>query len=158
MNLSDQLIHELKLNYGVIQMQTDGLTREDSLLQLPFRGNCLNWVLGHIVESRAGMLTVAGIQPLWDNEVYSIYERDSEPIDNGDDALSMERILTDLGRAQEALLVRLPKLTSEEWGAVLDDGDRTVYQRLSFSSWHETYHTGQCEYLRQLAGKNDKVI
>ena len=157
MNLSDQLIHELKLNYGVIQMQTNGLTQEESLLQLPFRGNCLNWVLGHIVESRAGMLTVAGIQPLWKNEAYAVYARDSEPIEDGD-ALSMEQILTDFGRAQEALLARLPKLTIEEWEVVFEGSDLTVYQRLSFSSWHETYHTGQCEYLRQLAGKNDKVI
>jgi hypothetical protein len=29
---------------------------------------------------------------------------------------------------------------------------------LAFLNWHEAYHVGQLELLRQLAGKNDQVI
>ena len=43
-------------NYWVVTNQTKGLTHEDSLLQLPFRGNCLNWVLGHCLVSRESVL------------------------------------------------------------------------------------------------------
>ncbi len=35
---------------------------------------------------------------------------------------------------------------------------RSVGAWLHFLLWHETYHVGQMEYLRQLAGVNDKVI
>ena len=52
-----------EINYNVIKQQVDGLTHEDSLLQLPFRGNCLNWVLGHILVSRNRALTLIGDWP-----------------------------------------------------------------------------------------------
>jgi hypothetical protein len=42
------------------------------------------------------------------------------------------------------------------WEAPIDD--ETVAEKIAFSHWHETYHVGQLELLRQLAGKNDKVI
>jgi len=41
---------------------------------------------------------------------------------------------------------------------LIPDSDRTIAERLRFLMWHETYHVGQTEYLRQLAGKGDKVI
>jgi uncharacterized damage-inducible protein DinB len=42
----------------------------------------------------------------------------------------------------------------------IGSGERktTVGQRAFFLYFHETYHVGQTELFRQLAGKNDKVI
>ena len=37
-------------------------------------------------------------------------------------------------------------------------GETTLGERLVFLHWHETYHVGQLELLRQLAGTNDAVI
>jgi hypothetical protein len=34
----------------------------------------------------------------------------------------------------------------------------SIGERLTFANWYETYHVGQLEFLRQLAGKNDTVI
>jgi uncharacterized damage-inducible protein DinB len=34
----------------------------------------------------------------------------------------------------------------------------TTAEFLHFLLWHETYHAGQTELLRQLSGTNDKVI
>jgi hypothetical protein len=42
-------------NHEIIHKQIAGISQDESLLQLPFRGNCLNWVVGHIWVS-AGML------------------------------------------------------------------------------------------------------
>jgi len=44
-----KLAEMIGLNVNVITLQTKELTHADSLLQLPCRGNCLNWVLGHSV-------------------------------------------------------------------------------------------------------------
>ena len=159
MQLSNQLVRELELNYRVLMAQLDGLTHADSVLQLPFRGNCLNWVLGHIIVSRGRMLRLAGIEALWNDDDYTRYDRDSEPLTSGDEALPLERILTDLNASQERLIERIQNMQPEEFEAVPEDDDeRTVGRRLAFLSWHETYHTGQTEYLRQLTGVNDKVI
>jgi hypothetical protein len=64
--IAPELLAELfAINYRVIRRQVDGLTHEDSLLQLPFRGNCLNWVLGHIVATRNRALALLGEPPIW---------------------------------------------------------------------------------------------
>ena len=36
--------------------------------------------------------------------------------------------------------------------------DGTIGGMVSFLAMHETYHVGQLELLRHLAGKNDKII
>lgn len=54
------LIESLERNLYIIKVQTQGLTHADSLLQLPFRGNCLNWVVGHIAANRNTMLYFLG--------------------------------------------------------------------------------------------------
>jgi len=47
-------------NVEIIKMQTEGLTHQDSLLQLPFRGNCLNWVVGHLLTNRCNIIRLLG--------------------------------------------------------------------------------------------------
>jgi methionine salvage enolase-phosphatase E1 len=39
-----------------------------------------------------------------------------------------------------------------------EETQSTILERLQSLVWHETYHIGQLEPLRQLAGKNDKII
>jgi uncharacterized damage-inducible protein DinB len=152
----DIIIRYFKLNYQVLQMQVKGLTHEDSLLTPPFRANCLNWVLGHIVAYRGQSLTLLGAEPVWDDEQAAAYNRESEPL-AASDALSLEQIMADLEVTQERLLAALTGLSAEELEREVD-GDRTVAHRLTFAYWHEAYHTGQTELLRQLAGVDDKII
>ena len=59
---SEMLIYLYGITYYVVKQQVDDLTHEDSLLQPPFRGNCLNWVLGHIVVHRDKALVTLGEQ------------------------------------------------------------------------------------------------
>lgn len=144
------------LTYNVIHQQIDGLTHADSLLQLPFRGNCLNWVLGHIVFSRGSVLTLLGENAPWTTEESDRYIRNSEPVTNEKDALPLEQLLNALEESQARILSRLREVSAEKLATVNDD--ETVAERIAFLQWHETYHVGQLEPLRQLAGKNDKVI
>lgn len=158
MSTAKQLTRGLKLNFGVLQAQLKGLTHEETLLALPFRGNCLNWILGHITVSRGGILRLLGIDLLWDATDYAAYQREAEPISDGSGALRLERIMADLSATQDALLARLQTMSDEELALIPASQERTVGEQISFLSWHETYHAGQTEFLRQLAGKDDKVI
>ncbi len=141
----------------VIHMQTEGLTHADSVLQPPFRGNCLNWVLGHIIVSRIEILDrVSSSPPGWDKEDLARYERQSEPITQAEQALPLERLLAALDRSQELLLASFEAATPATWETLVDD--ETLADWVAFLHWHETYHVGQLELLRQLAGTNDKII
>lgn len=148
----------LKRNMWVIGQQVDGLTHEDSLLQLPFRGNCLNWVIGHMIVHRDKMLKRIGGEPLWGAEVAAFYDHGSEPITDGTNAVNFETMLADLQTSQERLEAAMQAATDSQLDAAAEGRDGTVRDYLAFLVWHDAYHTGQTEYLRQLAGVDDKVI
>jgi uncharacterized damage-inducible protein DinB len=112
-------------------------------------------VLGHIIVYRDQALAHLGSEPLWDEEKSAPYSRESDPL-QAQDALPLEQLLADLQTSQERLEAALAGLTAEELERPA--GERTLAQRLTFSYWHEAYHTGQTELLRQLTGVDDKVI
>jgi hypothetical protein len=145
------------LTYRVIHWQLNGLTNEDSFLQLPFRGNCLNWVLGHVVFNREAVLTRLGESLPWTEAEAARYRPDSEPVTGAEDALPLERLLSALEESQARITAGLKRVSDADLEKPAGD-DETVGEMIAFSHWHETYHIGQLELLRQVAGKNDKVI
>lgn len=151
-----------RTNYHVITKQLEDLTHEDSLLQLPFRGNCMNWVLGHILVYREGLLKERmGITGEWTEDEVARYQYDSEPIVSADDPaiLHLDRLLADIERTQKQLEDGLAELSEAQLAVIVnEESQRTAQYSLLFSAWHEGYHVGQLEYLRQLAGKDDKII
>lgn len=158
------LISVANRNFGVIQKQINGLTHADSLLQLPFRGNCLNWVMGHITQSRDKMLQLVDQPSVWTPEQIARYERDSAPIlEAGPDVLPFEKIVADLTTAHERLVEALKGFSLDDLaavgkGVIKNAPPWNIAEWLHFLLWHETYHVGQLEILRQLTGVNDKVI
>ena len=155
------LIETLERNLGIIKAQTQGLSHADSLLQLPFRGNCLNWVLGHIAANRNTMLRFLGEGTILSEAHVKRYEFNSEPVcGDAGDILTLEQLLMVLEQGQSALTAKLQKMTVEELAREVQSflGTTTLGQFIFYLYWHESYHTGQAEALRQLAGKNDKVI
>ena len=157
---AESLIRSYRLTYHLIRLQTEGLTHADSLLQPPFRGNCLNWVLGHIVAGRSQAHALLTGSPLWPRDEAARYETGSQPITTTEQALSLDRLLADLERSQQAITAAVERLSREDLAAtVVFRGDQQpLGQALAGLHWHETYHTGQLELLRQLAGKNDAVV
>jgi uncharacterized damage-inducible protein DinB len=157
----EQLANAFDLNLNIIRMQTKGLTHEDSLLQPPLRGNCLNWVLGHIVVNRNRILQALDEEPILTETEASRYESGSEPVAGKEEGiLSFVMLLAALERAQEGIVTGLKRVTADTLNTEVKIGDRstTLGQHLFGLYFHETYHTGQTELLRQLAGTDDKVV
>lgn len=157
----NQLENVYKRNLMVIKRQIEGLTHEDSLIQLPFRGNCLNFVLGHMVGSRQMVLEVLGVKPVMTERQMARYIREAIPItEDGDDVMTLEQIMDVMDESQALISEHVLALSQDDLEKEVGEGDQktTLGRRIEFLSWHETYHTGQTEYLRQLAGTDDKVI
>ena len=161
MNAKD-ILSLFQTNYWVIQQQLKDLTHEDTLLQLPFRGNCANWVLGHLLVSREGLLKQhMGIKSMWSEDELARYKYDSEPITSADDPaiLHLDRLMADFERTQKQMEDGFAEISDAQLAAVVDEKrQRTAGYSMLFTAWHEGYHVGQLEYLRQLAGKDDKII
>jgi uncharacterized damage-inducible protein DinB len=159
MSNAAELTQVFQRTFWVIKQQADGLTHEDSMLQLPYWDNCFNWVLGHIVHYREQALELLDQQPGLSQAELRPYRRESEPLREGGKALPFPRLITALDASHHRLLDALAQATSESLAAVYnEESQQTVGDRLAFISWHETYHVGQLEILRQLAGTNDAII
>lgn len=144
----------------IAKRQTEGLTHAESLIQPPFRGNCLNWVLGHIIRGRNEALQRIGLEPIWDESTRAIYQTGSDPITPVSKVLPLEQLLADLDETQSRLETALNTLPVEKLEESIQIGEQitTVGERLAGLHWHETYHAGQLELLRQLAGKDDQIF
>lgn len=149
------------LNVRLVRMQTNGLSHADSLVQTPYNINSLNWVLGHLAVNRDRVLVLLGQEPLLSPEERGRYETGSDPVkDDGEGILPLERLLELLARGQETIDEVMPQLTATELDREIQVGEHTttVGKRLYGLYFHDTYHTGQTDLLRQVAGKNDRVI
>jgi len=158
---TQELLEGFARNLNIIQQQTKGLSHEQCLLQPPFRGNCMNWVLGHMAETRNSLLKTLGQEPILTQQECARYGHGSEPVcADGEGIIPSERLLSLLQQSQERIAVALPRLTAEDLARKVKDhrGEVPLGNRLFFLYFHETYHTGQTELLRQLAGTNDKII
>ena len=154
------LIQSFALTLQIIMLQTEGLSHEDSLLQLPFRGNCLNWVLGHILVGRNRVLELLGQTPILEEVETWRYESESKPIVSDEQALPLSLLLRDLDRSQQQISAALESCSPGALARVIEGQRRqqSVGQAIASLHWHETYHTGQLELLRQLAGTDDAII
>jgi uncharacterized damage-inducible protein DinB len=159
MSNAAELTKVFQRTFWVIKQQADGLTHEDSMLQLPFWDNCFNWVLGHIVHYRERALELLDQQPGLSEAETRPYWRESEPLREGGKALPFAQLIATLDASQQKLLDALAQSSSASFAAVYnEENQQTVGDRLAFIGWHETYHVGQLEILRQLAGASDAII
>ena len=153
------MINAFRRNSWVVRKQADGLTHEETLLQLPFRGNSFNWILGHIVVNRDNVLAALGEPPFLSAEERERYTRGSDPIVGAETAVSLTHLLNGITDTQNRILAALENATPEALSAITnEEQSQTLADEIAFLNWHEAYHVGQLEILRQLAGKNDSII
>jgi len=155
----DNLIQLYQRTQWIIDRQTEGLTHADSLLQLPFRANCMNWILGHLLAYRDKVLELLGEPPILSESETQRYQRGSQALTGGESALPLDTLLAALKQSHERLVAALGNVAADRLEAIADEENRrTLGERIEFMQWHETYHIGQLEILRQLTGKNDAII
>jgi len=132
-----------------IKLNVDGISPEASLKRPHEGGNCINWVVGHIVSTRHGILKMLGGEGFWPEATVAAYARGT----NGavETPLSMPDLLHDLARYGELLCARIEALDADALSAVYKD-PQTMGERLAFLAFHEGYHVGQLGLLRRLSG------
>jgi hypothetical protein len=154
-------IRMFTIENNLILSQTEGLSQADTLIQPQPSGNCMNWVLGHILENQITLLTVlGGITPV-DPTSLAIYQRDSGPITtNQPGVFPLEHLLEEINAVHTALVTRLGELSDADFDREIQQGERkfTLGWRFLFLHFHYTYHVGQLEQLRQLTGRSEKIV
>jgi uncharacterized damage-inducible protein DinB len=158
----DLISRGFRRNQRVIVAQAEGLTNEDSFRQSGFNTNCFNWVLGHIVAGRDEILELLGAAPVLPSAAAARYRRESEPItSSGPDVMSLADLLAALAETEDRIEAVLAGADDAFMAAeVPSTPGRTATRadQLMFRYFHDTYHTGQTDVIRQLSGKSDKII
>jgi len=151
----------LTIQYGyntyVFKGNLAELSDADALRQPAPGGNCLNWVVGHIVGSRAGTLEVLGQPVPFAAEKYKRYERGSASITNPEGTVGLAEMIADYEATDAGLQKGLAALTDEMLLAKApfspsQDEKETNGSLLAGLVFHEAYHNGQLGVLRRVAG------
>ncbi len=150
------LITQLELSYGALFRNLEGITHEESLIVPEPGGNCLNWVLGHIVSARNRAMTQMGIPPVWQMDLAFHYSGRDEAQWSPAKAVDLKTISTDLVRSQQEMLNALEQLP-EGMLSTPDERGHTLGDMLGFFNFHEAYHVGQIGILRRIIGKHGVI-
>lgn len=151
MSRAEELIQAYATNTWLIGRLTQGLTHDESLLQPPFPTNCTNWVLGHILVSRNESMRLSMGENMWPDAIIKRYDSGSDPITREDESVRyLNDLRKDIHESQERLSGLLRNLTDHDLEQDFEDENGTKARWLCIRGlhWHETYHIGQLELLR----------
>ena len=142
----------------VFTANLEGLSDADALRQPEPAGNCINWVAGHVVSSRAGIVQLVGGTLPFAAADYKRYKRATGPLTATDEAIPLARMLADFAATREPLAAGLAALDDTRLAGPApfspgNNPDETVGTLLVGLAFHESYHTGQLGVLRRLAGR-----
>jgi len=148
-----QYINRIEAVNRSIKMKIEGLTHEDSMKQLPFPANCMNWNMGHIMVYREEYSGVIEGAPGADPLEFAIYGSGSEPLTDSEKAMPLDTLIERLDASAARLKTAFQSLPAEKLnephqshaGDTLDD-----YLHF-YVVVHEAYHLGPLEILRELA-------
>lgn len=148
-----QYISSVKRIDGIVRNRTQGLTQEDSMRQLPFPGNCMNWNLGHLLVYRMQILGVIDGSTQADPAEFAIYGAGSPPLTDETHAIPLPVLLGRLDDASARIVAGLEGMPESRLDEIYDaERGITVDDRLAFYLiFHESYHAGQLEILQELA-------
>lgn len=141
----------LDFSHRSLGMNLEGVTHDESLIAPDGGGNCINWVLGHIVVHRDNMLSLFALPPVLDEATTARYTRGSVPVTGeGDDVQPLEALKDALERTCAQL--REAVASSDEAAFAVQLGKGTMGDALVVLLGHEWYHAGQVGLLRRVTG------
>ena len=147
---AQSIFQDYEFHNMLIHRFVDGITHEESVLQLPFEHNCMNWILGHIVTNRSHVLETVGAQHSWQEEVRALYHTETPPIDPEGPSIQIETLVGYLDESVDLLEAALENVSDEYLAEKHSNyrGEKTRYAHATGFHWHETFHLGQLEILK----------
>jgi uncharacterized damage-inducible protein DinB len=140
-------------NDGLIRQTLSDLPAEALWKQLGGRGNSIMWIVGHITQTRAGMLSLLGERAStgWGE----LFRRGAQRQDPSayPEPQAIKTVGVDLSKRLHA---KLAAITEEELAipvtTVKLPNVNTVVDALAFFAFHEAYHVGQLGYVKKALG------
>lgn len=154
---------QARMAHAVVRMNTEGITHEESLVQPQPEGNCLNFVVGHLMSVYDQALGLVGQEPVLGVEALQRYMRGSPPLRDPAEAMDFGALMAAWDTASERFDAGLAALTPEVMERPMPGPDskgeltETVRSLLSIILFHQTYHAGQTGLLRRIIGREGAI-
>jgi uncharacterized damage-inducible protein DinB len=149
----EQIAFIYKINNGLVKRALEGLSDDQVWQAPPGGGNPLGWLLGHITETRTGLLYAFGrrIEGGWSGRRFSrgsmLEARSSYP--------SRAEIEARWNATHAAMRDVFAAFTPEQLAApatIQLPGTTTMADQTAFVAFHESYHVGQMAFVRKQNG------
>ena len=143
------------LNASFLKQSLAGLSVDDWCKRPNDHCNNLCWLVGHVAWSRTMILKRLGAE--WTTPFLPLYARGTKCVESPDAPTSQALIdawdetCGRLNAALEAASEELLDTPASKPGPPSADGK--LSGTINFMALHETYHLGQCAYIRSLLGK-----
>lgn len=149
---AEQIRGTFESNHALAERLSADITEMEALAKPGFGANSMNWILGHIVNARAEALAQLDTAFTWEVDESGLYRTGASPLIPGSER-PLLYLLKRLQEAQALLDGALQAAPDEYLRGVVETrfGDRPRWEHLAGLAWHETYHVGQLELLRQFA-------
>jgi uncharacterized damage-inducible protein DinB len=141
-------------NDGLIRQTLSDLPADALWKQPGGQGNSIMWIVGHITQTRAGMLSLLGERAStgWGE----LFRRGAQRQDVS--AYPAPQAIKSVGiDLTQRLRAKLETITEEELAAPINAAVKlpnvnTVVEALAFFAFHEAYHVGQLGYVKKALG------
>lgn len=142
----------------MIDLNVGDISQEESMFQPQPAGNCMNWVLGHIVKSRLEILKLLGTETSVPKGHYARYGMGGDRLVESSEALPFDEIFQTYKSLQTPLIDGIQSATEDTLcrtveNSPIGDPRQTVGNLIVLLASHEAYHTGQTGLLRAMIGK-----
>ena len=156
------LRHQAGMVHQVVRLNTAGLSQAESLIQPQSAGNCMNWIVGHLLSVYNQALPLVHQEAVDRNGSLDRYKRGSAPVRSPEDALDISDLMAAWDESCARFDAGLAALPPEELNAPApmsptDNPNETIGSLLSTVCWHQAYHAGQTGVLRRVAGKSGAI-
>ena len=161
----DLVLQGAHVSHGMIRINLDGVSHEDSLRTAGENGNCINWILGHIVTYRGRVVEKLGGSQFLSSDEVDLYSRGSAGISamtNG--VADLSKLSSLLEESMKSLRDLIREMTAEQLAESVGAEsfpvpvkDTSLGAWLNFMQLHEAYHAGQIGIVRRALGKKGKI-
>jgi hypothetical protein len=154
--------HIARLTDIVVRKNLEGVTQEESLVRPDPAGNCLNWVVGHLVCIYNNSLPLFGAANVVDPATLARYDRGTPPLTDAAKAMDVRELMAIWDQIVPRVDAGLAAFTAEalEQPAPFSPGDdpnETVGSLLATILFHQSYHAGQTGVLRRVSGHEGAI-
>lgn len=147
---AQSVLQDYEFHNRLIHRFVDGITHKESVLQLPFEHDCMNWILGYIVTNRSHVLETIGTTHEWQEDVQAVYHTKMPPVTPESQSIRFEILIKYLDDSV-GLLEEVLENVSDDYLEELHTnfrGEKSHYGHITGFHWHESFHVGQLEILK----------